>query len=114
MRLPFCRLYLQAKITNQNLSSDVRTQAEILCRRVNSDRLRAQAPVPYLIRITFDVWCRGPSKPADQQLPLIDHLRRKMIMQQKKQLFMPDHLTLPLLAVYGLERLEKGFGVYRR
>src|SRR6266853_6513954 len=45
-------------------------------------------------------------KPANKQFTLIDHLGRKMIVQQKKQLFMPHNLLLPLVTVNRLKHVE--------
>jgi hypothetical protein len=41
-------------------------------------------------------------KPANQKLALIHHLRRKMIVQQDKQLLVPHNLLLPLVPVHHL------------
>ena len=43
------------------------------------------------------------SHPADQQLALVDHLRRQVVVQVDEQLFVPDHLLAPGRAVHFLQ-----------
>src|SRR5947208_283794 len=45
-------------------------------------------------------------KPADQQLALVDRLRREAVMKLDKQLFVRDHLGAPGGMVDHLELLE--------
>src|SRR5260370_6263262 len=47
-------------------------------------------------------------KPANKQFAFIDHLRRKMIVKQDKELLMPHHLLLPLVTINRLELVEDG------
>src|SRR3984957_20551685 len=45
-------------------------------------------------------------KPANQQLALIHHLRRQMIVQFDEQLFVADHFAAPRGSVEGLHFVE--------
>src|SRR5665213_768413 len=43
---------------------------------------------------------------ADQELPLVDHLRREMVVDEQEELFVVHHLAPPLGTVNGLELVE--------
>ena len=45
-------------------------------------------------------------QPADQQLALVDHLRRQVIVQVDEQLLVLDHLAAPLRRVDALQLVE--------
>ncbi len=43
------------------------------------------------------------SKAADKELPLVDHLRRKVVVEQEKELFVVHHFLAPCGAIDGLK-----------
>ena len=49
---------------------------------------------PYVIRDSL--------QPADQQLPLVNHLWRQMCVQKDEQFFVPDHFRFPRCPVHRL------------
>src|SRR5271154_6733178 len=42
------------------------------------------------------------SETADQEFPLVDHLRRQMVVEREEELFVAHNLLTPLGAVDGL------------
>src|ERR1039458_638384 len=48
---------------------------------------------------------------ADQQFPLVDHLRGQMIVQVDKELFVSHHFFVPCLPVDGLQFVEALLGI---
>src|ERR1039458_10252979 len=47
-----------------------------------------------------------PSHPADQQLPLVNHLRWQMVVHIDEQLFVPNQLLAPRRAIHFLHLVE--------
>src|ERR1700744_4556874 len=47
------------------------------------------------------------SQPADQQLALVNHLRRQMVMQLEKQSLMLHHFLAPRRAIHFHQRIER-------
>src|SRR5215469_5173463 len=59
----------------------------------------------WLEKIQIRIRCA--SQPADQQLALIDHLRREVVMKQEEQLLVIHYLAAPGCPVDCLELVKK-------
>src|SRR5665213_1766491 len=74
----------------------------------SSSRMKAYCGFPgrpskFPLLKSLPSWTKAELQPADQQLPLVDHLRRQVIVEHDEQLIVVHDFILPLGAVDGLE-----------